>query len=66
MSTTLSSEQGAVYIVDPPDAIMKKFKSAVTDSAAMARSPSILAVLVVGDDHEFAGLEVLHSLLDCD
>jgi tryptophanyl-tRNA synthetase len=32
MSTTLSSEQGAVYIVDSPDAIMKKFKSAVTDS----------------------------------
>ena len=32
MSTTLSSEQGAVYIVDTPAAIRKKFKSAVTDS----------------------------------
>jgi tryptophanyl-tRNA synthetase len=32
MSTTLSSEQGAVYIADPPDVIRKKFKSAVTDS----------------------------------
>lgn len=32
MSTTLSSEQGAVYMTDPPDAIRKKFKSAVTDS----------------------------------
>ncbi|MDX6486133.1 MAG: tryptophanyl-tRNA synthetase, partial [Gaiellaceae bacterium] len=32
MSTTLSSEQGAVYIVDAPDAIRKKFKTAVTDS----------------------------------
>ena len=32
MSTTLSSEQGAVYITDSPDAIRKKFKSAVTDS----------------------------------
>ncbi len=32
MSTTLSSEQGAVYIGDSPDAIRKKFKSAVTDS----------------------------------
>jgi tryptophanyl-tRNA synthetase len=32
MSTTMSSEQGAVYIADPPDAIRKKFKTAVTDS----------------------------------
>jgi tryptophanyl-tRNA synthetase len=32
MSTTLSSEQGAVYMTDSPDAIRKKFKSAVTDS----------------------------------
>ena len=32
MSTTLSSAQGAVYIVDTPAAIRKKFKSAVTDS----------------------------------
>jgi len=32
MSTTTSSEQGAVYIADSPDAIRKKFKTAVTDS----------------------------------
>ncbi len=32
MSTTLSSEQGAVYITDPPDAIRGKFRAAVTDS----------------------------------
>ena len=32
MSTTLSSEQGAVYLDDTPDALRKKFKSAVTDS----------------------------------
>src|SRR5689334_16371608 len=32
MSTTLSSEQGAVYIADTSDQIRKKFKSAVTDS----------------------------------
>jgi len=37
MSTTLSSEQGAVYIVDPPDTIRKKFKSAVTDSGREVR-----------------------------
>ena len=32
MSTTMSSEQGAVYVADPPDVIRKKFKTAVTDS----------------------------------
>ncbi len=37
MSTTLSSESGAVYIVDSPDAIRKKFKSAVTDSGREVR-----------------------------
>src|ERR1700752_3525021 len=37
MSTTLSSEQGAVYMTDPPDMIRKKFKSAVTDSEREVR-----------------------------
>jgi tryptophanyl-tRNA synthetase len=37
MSTTLSSEQGAVYVADPPDVIRKKFKSAVTDSEREVR-----------------------------
>jgi tryptophanyl-tRNA synthetase len=37
MSTTLSSEQGAVYLTDPPDAIRRKFKSAVTDSGREVR-----------------------------
>ncbi|MDE3025825.1 MAG: tryptophan--tRNA ligase [Acidobacteriota bacterium] len=37
MSTTLSSEQGAVYILDSPDAIRRKFKSAVTDSGRDVR-----------------------------
>jgi tryptophanyl-tRNA synthetase len=32
MSTSTSTEQGAVYIADAPDAIRKKFKTAVTDS----------------------------------
>jgi tryptophanyl-tRNA synthetase len=32
MSTSTSSEQGAVYIADAPDAIRRKFKTAVTDS----------------------------------
>jgi tryptophanyl-tRNA synthetase len=37
MSTTTSSEQGAVYIADSPDEIRKKFKSAVTDSEREVR-----------------------------
>src|SRR6478672_2268129 len=37
MSTTLSTEQGAVYLTDAPDAIRKKFKSAVTDSGREVR-----------------------------
>jgi tryptophanyl-tRNA synthetase len=32
MSTTGGSPQGTVYILDEPDAVMKKFRSAVTDS----------------------------------
>jgi len=32
MSTTGGSEQGTVYVLDEPEAIIKKFKSAVTDS----------------------------------
>jgi tryptophanyl-tRNA synthetase len=32
MSTTAASEQGTVYVLDEPDAIMRKFKRAVTDS----------------------------------
>jgi tryptophanyl-tRNA synthetase len=32
MSTTGGSEQGTVYVLDEPDAIMRKFKRAVTDS----------------------------------
>jgi tryptophanyl-tRNA synthetase len=37
MSTTLSSEQGAVYMTDEPDVIRKKFRSAVTDSEREVR-----------------------------
>jgi tryptophanyl-tRNA synthetase len=32
MSTTAASEQGTVYVLDDPDAVMRKFKRAVTDS----------------------------------
>ena len=37
MSTTGGSEQGTVYVLDEPDAIVKKFKRAVTDSGTRDR-----------------------------
>src|SRR5271163_798700 len=37
MSTTGGSEQGTVYVLDEPQAIEKKLKSAVTDSGAEVR-----------------------------
>jgi len=37
MSTSTSTEQGAIYVVDTPDAIRKKFKTAVTDSGREVR-----------------------------
>ena len=40
MSTTGTSEQGTVYVLDEPPAIVKKLKSAVTDSGRdVVRSP---------------------------
>ncbi|HSZ06190.1 MAG TPA: tryptophan--tRNA ligase [Solirubrobacteraceae bacterium] len=41
MSTTGASEQGTVYVLDEPQAIAKKLKSAVTDSGSeVRRDPS--------------------------
>ena len=37
MSTTSGSEQGTVYVLDEPNAIEKKLKSAVTDSGSEVR-----------------------------
>ena len=37
MSTSTSTEQGAVYVIDSPDAIRRKFKTAVTDSGREVR-----------------------------
>jgi len=40
MSTTSPSPQGTVFVLDEPDAIMKKFKRAVTDSGTeIVRAP---------------------------
>jgi tryptophanyl-tRNA synthetase len=37
MSTTYGSEQGTVYILDPPDVVARKVRSAVTDSGSEVR-----------------------------
>ncbi|HET9718872.1 MAG TPA: tryptophan--tRNA ligase, partial [Solirubrobacteraceae bacterium] len=37
MSTTAASEQGTVYVLDEPSAILRKFRSAVTDSGREIR-----------------------------
>src|SRR3712207_4264827 len=37
MSTTGGTEQGTVYVLDAPDVIRKKFKTAVTDSGRDVR-----------------------------
>jgi tryptophanyl-tRNA synthetase len=52
MSTTMSSEQGAVYVEDLPDVIRKKFKTAVTDSEreiryAPAEKPGVSNLLEI-------------------
>jgi tryptophanyl-tRNA synthetase len=40
MSTTGASEQGTLYVLDEPDAVLRKFKRAVTDSGAdVVRAP---------------------------
>ncbi len=65
MSTTMSSEQGAVYIADSPDAIRKKFKTAVTDSereirydpAAKPGVSNLLEIMSVATGETIDGLE---------
>ena len=37
MATTGGTEQGTVFVLDPPDTIRKKFKTAVTDSGREVR-----------------------------
>jgi tryptophanyl-tRNA synthetase len=37
MSTTVGGEQGIVFVLDEPEAIVKKFRSAVTDSGSEVR-----------------------------
>ena len=65
MSTTLGAAQGVVYMVDAPDAIRKKFKSAVTDSgprgplrpAGEARHANLLEIMKVATGEPVDDLE---------
>ena len=65
MSTTTSSEQGAVYVADAPDVIRKKFKTAVTDSGREirydpAQKPGVsnlLEIMSVATGETIDGLE---------
>src|SRR5512133_1432812 len=55
MSTTYGSEQGTVYVLDEPDTVSKKIRSAVTDSGSEVRR---------GPDKEgIANLIEIHSVV---
>ena len=65
MSTTDSTEQGTIYVLDEPSAIVKKLKSAVTDSGRdIIRSPekpgisNLIEVMAVIRETESADVEL--------
>ena len=69
MSTTFSSEQGAVYIADTPEQIRKKFKSAVTDSEREIRyapeaKPGVSNLLEIMSVATGRGIEELERSFD--
>jgi tryptophanyl-tRNA synthetase len=65
MSTTLGAEQGVVRLVDEPDAIRKKFKTAVTDSGrevqhdpgAKPGISNLIEIMSVATGQSFAEIE---------
>ena len=64
MSTTGGTPQGTVYVTDEPDAIIKKFKSAVTDSGREIRHAddkpgisNLLEILAVARGRSIGELE---------
>jgi len=69
MSTTRGAPQGVVRIVDPPDLIRKKFKTAVTDSGTDVRhSPeekpgisNLLEIMSVATGEPVAELEARYD-----
>jgi tryptophanyl-tRNA synthetase len=69
MSTTTSSEQGKVLVLDAPEAIRKKFKTAVTDSGREIRYvpdekpgvSNLLEILSVATDTPIPELETTYD-----
>ncbi len=65
MSTTGGTAQGTVLIVDPPDVVRKKVKSAVTDSGREVRHDregkpgvsNLIEIMSVATDESFAEIE---------
>ena len=68
MSTTGGTEQGTVYVLDPPDAIRRKFKTAVTDSGReVAHSPdkpgvsNLVEIMSVATGESIADIEARYD-----
>jgi tryptophanyl-tRNA synthetase len=69
MSTTNGTQQGTVLVLDPPDAIRKKFKSAVTDSGRDVRyAPdekagvsNLIEILSVATDRSIPAVEAAYD-----
>jgi tryptophanyl-tRNA synthetase len=68
MSTTGGTAQGTVYVLDPPDAIVKKFKTAVTDSGREIRHDpekpgvaNLIEILSVATGETFAEIEARYE-----
>ena len=69
MSTTGGSEQGTVYVLDEPDAIRRKFKTAVTDSGRDVRHDpgekpgisNLIEIMSVVTGDSFADIEARYD-----
>jgi len=64
MSTTGATEQGTVYLLDPPDAVRRKLKTAVTDSGRdIVHSPdkpgvsNLIEILTVATGESIADIQ---------
>jgi tryptophanyl-tRNA synthetase len=68
MSTTGGTAQGTVYVLDPPEVIVKKFKTAVTDSGREIRHDrekpgvsNLIEILSVATGETFAQIEARYD-----
>src|SRR3954447_21356860 len=68
MSTTGGTPQGTVFVLDPPETIVKKFKSAVTDSGREIRhdpekpgGSNLIEILSVATGETFAQIEARYD-----